>query len=65
MKIKATKQPEDYQTIKIDKATYRRIKILTAITGEEIRELVDRLVVEEADRRGVGEALKTLETIPT
>jgi len=40
----------EYQTIKIWLSTYKRLKLLAALTGEKILNLIDRLVEEELKR---------------
>lgn len=46
---KITRMANDYQTIKIRTATYRRLKILAAERGEKLVDLIDRLA--ESDTR--------------
>jgi hypothetical protein len=44
------KQASDYQTIKINKETRYKLKLLAARSGESMLALVDRLVAQEEER---------------
>jgi transcriptional regulator len=50
----------EYLTIKIWKTTHHLLKVLCAVSGESILELLDRLLRQEAEKVGVAVPEKTL-----
>lgn len=58
-----TKQPNGYQTIKINEGTRQKIKLLALLNGETMLELIDRLVTQEEERIGDRTASDNLRTV--
>jgi hypothetical protein len=49
-----------YAMVRVRRATARKLKALAAIQGESVINLVERLVVDEAERSGVQSLLDTV-----
>ena len=50
----------NYTLLRIRRLTARKLKILASVQGESMIDLVERLVTEEAVRRGVTFTLPTV-----